>query len=379
MINCLYIILIILLNINSFNTKTYNSSQVYEYDIKIPINEVLSGYTNVLTQEDYNNYLNLDYDLDEHSPKAGIAFIKSDNSLWITNYANKLKYDKKADNVASVIYDSYKAYCVILKTDGSVWVCAHSNEPNTTFEKITNNAIMIDVDNYSGYIIKVLKNDNTLYYYTFDNSILKEEKIMSNVAYIKTSHISIPNEDTYTIIVGIDGTLWQENNVTLDRKKVTDNVLYGDVQGDKCIVLKRNGSLYYWNCKDVINEQNIKKVEDNIKLAKFSNNYFNSIFLIKSDNTSWLYKMESVYNYYNLNFNTKIKLPEDINNIIGDITMIITTKNNKLMKIIDVDKDNKVEEYDVDINRHTKIELGELKELEKYGIKIPSYKNVSKK
>lgn len=323
--------------------------------LSMPLHETVSGYSILLTEKDYENYI-----YNEYNPR-GLAFIKPDNSLWLP-IDRSIQYKKFADDVISIKYDDFGGDNVILKTDGSVW--------KGKSRKITDNALMVDTGLWFDSIY-TLKNDNTLWAYKDINNYSYENlpddyapiKVMDNVAYMKSTTYAKGREDNYSIIIKTDGSLWQFKNEDFNSiEKVTNDVVCADVSNIRAFAVKKDGSLYYWKCEDLKNK-GIAKLTEDVKYAKFG---AFGICLLKFDKSVWVYA-----NNYNLpegddNYTLNVKLADNIEAILGDSAILLKDKNNKIMRIVD----NFIfdENYVFDLNKFS------LEVLDKYDIKTPEIK-----
>lgn len=320
------IIMIVYSFILSYNNIQFDTSSS---NINMDLNEVISGnldYSLTLQGEEYDSLVTVKY-MYGYGESDGIAFLKSDNSLWVVGRDTRNISVKTAENVNSVKSFSQLQYAAILKNDNSVWVAtAHSSDGIYFFEEIFKDAMMIDIKK-GGDTLYILKKDNSLWSYKSEND--KLSKIIDDVLYVRSSTLSSKedyNLEHYVAIIKTDNSLWvgKDDNLN-DLKKISDNIIAVDVHNNEIVSVNTNNDLISSDCSTG-NVSSIK-LADNVKYAKFNN--ISEIYILKTDNSLWI---------KNIFENTPKKLLDNIIKILGDSNLFFMDKDQNLIEISDTEE-----------------------------------------
>ena len=238
---------------------------------------------------------------------TGVAVIKTDNTLWVLNY--KDEFIKKMNNVADVAVTPW--FYIALKTDGSVWSTGDNsygqlgngtydtsdevyllNEGKDDFYKVMENVKNIEVSDAGSF---AFSEDDILYRWGSINSMWLGGEILTPTYPMKYADnaCGIANMGQGIAFVNKkDGSVWCYGQ-TSDKEKVfgydmpckleIDNVydISGHEEGvQQFLILKANGELY---SKKWIDNENIEKVTDNIKLPKKNVEFIKKNFIDISD------------------------------------------------------------------------------------------------
>lgn len=362
-------------------------------NLNMPLNNVFSGdLYNYDLMENWRELGGEVFDVD-----YGIAYIKPDNTLWISGVTTGIdNYVKIADNVNSVKMRFLGKEIAWLKDDGTVWLANLHNIESS--KKIFDNVSMIDAAEQG--TIYLLRNDNSLWVYGKNNiygdgiyriitSNEKPIKIMDDISYIK---VTTPNTEPYftsmssttnegLIIIKTNGSLWQNDIHTIDTPKmIMTQVVDADIHnntsadiGNMSLGVRPDGSLYYWYSKKLNTKRNIIKLADSIKYAKFNGEI--EINMLKTDNSLWSYIPKWDY----VSSEEFLKVSDNINSIIGDKEIYAIDKSRNIFSfprlpiieenhIIGTRIETSEQDYDVKFPDYNKKEIINLtaKELKEY-------------